>query len=325
MATTTNTDTTTTRYDSGPPTEDPARPTDASYVSQASTEADAIETRERARDLGTTIEALSQKCATTRKTITSLELHRNGIQQHGRGWPLLAVGLLAIVTVALEYFPATQFSQIFPADDTQRKIYTATFTIVPAVLALALGELLRRRRHPEKQVLMDMILLVFVTLMTVAFLLIGYQLRLAYTTESGTGGLGLTPAMEALALTSIATIGVVLTVVSAYYRESLEMFRVRWKLAAEIRELRTLESHLQANKRDLERAQSALPGNAKLGTPESSDGRGQRNGVAPGTSSAQASANGSNGTSAENSSSEPPDGREKPTAEPAKNSGDGNP
>jgi hypothetical protein len=230
------------------------------YVSHANRTTDTMATGERVRDLRQRIKQLNEDCDQLQLQIASDERTRHAIEEHGRGWQLLAVVLLGIVTIGLEYFPATQFTQIFDASDTQRSLFTAIFTIVPAVLALALGELLRRCRVPTRQRGMDTLLLVAVAILTIAFLGIGFSLRLAYTSASATGAIGLTPAMEALALTSIAAIGIALTVVSANYREGIPMYQISRKLARMRAELAELENHLKIDQRDLERAEAAYRG-----------------------------------------------------------------
>lgn len=230
------------------------------YVSHANRTSDTINTGERVRDLRQRIKQLNADCDQLQLRVASKERDRNSIEDHGRGWPLIAVFLLGIVAIGLEYFPATQFTQIFDTSDAQRVTFTAIFTVVPAVLALSLGELLRRCRVPVPQHMRDTILLASLGILTAAFLAIGFLLRLAYTSASGTGAIGLTPWMEALALTSIATIGIALTVVSAYYREGLPMYRVSRSLKQLQAQLAELEAHLKADQRDLERAEAAYRG-----------------------------------------------------------------
>jgi hypothetical protein len=107
---------------------------------------------------------------------------------------------------------------------------------------------------------MDTFLLFGAAALTVTFLAIGFWLRLAYTSASATVAIGLTPWMEALALTSIATIGVVLTVISAYYREGIKMFHVSRSLTRLRGELVEVENHLKIDQHDLERAEAAYRG-----------------------------------------------------------------
>lgn len=246
--------------DDAKPVEHEEMPAALGFVSHANRTSDTIATGERVRDLRQRIKQLSEDCDQLQLQIASKERDRNAIEEHGRGWPLLAVVLLGIVTVGLEYFPATQFTQIFDASDTQRLVFTAIFTVVPAVLALALGELFRRLRVPTRQHTMDTILLGGVGILTLIFLGIGLSLRLAYTSAAATVAIGLTPWMEAMALTSIATIGIALTVVSANYREGIPMFRISRTLARLRRELAELENNLKTDQYDLERAEAAYRG-----------------------------------------------------------------
>jgi cation transport ATPase len=236
-----------------------------SFVADASSDADRRATDNRIRDLQERISDLELTCSDEKFQIASSERHRDAIPQHGRGWPLIMVVLLALLTVALEYLPAYLFTQIFSADYNTWRMLTITFTVIPAALAIALGELLHRLREPAQQRAIDMILLVTVACAALVFLAIGYQLRIAYTTALDHGNLDINSWMEAIALTSVAAIGIILTVVSGYYREGLEMLMVRWKLGRLQRNLQTNEAHLKANRRDIERALSSLPSEARAG------------------------------------------------------------
>ncbi len=151
---------------------------------------------------------------------------------------------------------------------------------VGALLALFLGELIRRMRAPARQHVREKILLAAVAAFVVVFLVVGYELRIAYTNNAATGGatvMALTAPVEALALTLMAAIGIAFTVISSYYREGIEAFRVRWALQRLHGELATNEAHLKANQRDLDRAmKSAYDGGngratVQSDTPRSAD------------------------------------------------------
>ncbi|HEY6236154.1 MAG TPA: hypothetical protein VIW69_13730 [Candidatus Elarobacter sp.] len=290
------------RDDDAKPVEHEEMPAALGFVSHANRTSDMIATGERVRDLRQRIKQLSEDCDQLQLQIASKERDRNAVEEHGRGWPLLVVILLGIVTIGLEYIPATQFTQIFDANDTQRSVFTGIFTVVPAVLAIALGELLRRLRVPSRQHTMDTILLGGVGILTLIFLAIGLSLRLAYTNSVVTSAIGLTPWMEAVALTSIATIGIALTVVSANYREGIPMYRISRNLAGLRRELAELENHLKTDQHDLERAEAAyrgepVPAYSKWSARKPTPTPGAGNGVPPGSSTNGSPENGRwNGT-----------------------------
>ncbi len=230
------------------------------YTARASSDADLGATSQRVLDIQERITHFKLACSDGATHIQGAEARRNGIPQYGRGWPLMLVGALAIVTVALEYLPASLFTQIFTEVRGQWQMLTITFTAIPAVLAIGLGELLHRMREPSRQRPIESTLLVVVALATVIFLAIGYQLRVGWLSQSGHSISGLDSWVEGIALASIAAIGIILTVVSSYYREGFEMFKVRRELGRYRSELQANEGHLKANERDLDRALTALYG-----------------------------------------------------------------
>jgi hypothetical protein len=229
------------------------------YVAVSSSASDRRATEERVRDLTERVQYFTESCIDARDSIAALEQRRDALPQHARGSPLEIVAALAMITIVLEYVPARLFTQIFVyASDNVRLLLTVTFTVIGAVAAIFLGELLHRLRVPERQRAIDTSFLVLVLLVTIVFLYIGYSMRVAYTAAAETGPGA--ASVEAVALTSVAAVGIIVTVVSAYYRESLESFKVRWTLARLQRDLRTSETYLKTNKRDLMRATTAVRG-----------------------------------------------------------------
>jgi hypothetical protein len=241
----------------GPPSGHEAGP---GFVARASSDADLSATSQRVLDLQERIKHFKGECTNGMTKIDGAEKRRIGIPQYGRGWPLMLVGVLAILTVALEYLPAYLFTQIFSDDARQWRLLTITFTAIPALLAIGFGELLHRLREPATQRAIESTLLTVVALATLIFLAIGYLMRVAYTSQIGHGISNLDSRVEAIAFTSVAAIGIILTVVSSYYREGLEMFKARMELGKHRRDLQANEGHLRVNERDLDRALTALYG-----------------------------------------------------------------
>ncbi len=230
------------------------------FTARASSDADLGATAQRVLDIQERITHFKLACSDGVTHIQGAESRRNGIPQYGRGWPLMLVGALALVTVALEYLPAYLFTQILTKDAGQWRMLTITFTAIPAVLAIGFGELLHRTREPSRRRPIESTLLIVVTVATVVFLAIGYELRVGWLSQTGNSISGLDSWVEGIALASIAAIGIILTVVSSYYREGMEMFKVRRELAGYRSELQANEGHLKANERDLDRALTALYG-----------------------------------------------------------------
>src|ERR1700733_6928431 len=190
------------------------------YVAKANTAADRRLIAERIRDLKERVAHFTTSCVDGRALIAASERFRDGLPDHARGWPISLVAVLALVTVLLEWIPASLFTQVFTsANDNVRFLLTVTFTIIGVVLAVVLGELLHRVRAPERPRLIDTVFLIVVATITLLFLIIGYEMRVAYTTASAGAVFGLAAWLEALALTAIAAIGIVLTLISTYYKE----------------------------------------------------------------------------------------------------------
>jgi hypothetical protein len=235
------------------------------FVAFARSDADRRATVERIRTFQQRIDYLMTKGADAQAQIFAAERQRDGIPAHGRGWPLLTVALFASITILLEYVPANLFTQVFNGVDyTAWRMLTVTFTVIPAALAIAFGELLRRLRSAEEQRVIDWVMLILVAFATVAFLAIGYSLRIAFTTTAANASHDIQPWIEAVALTLVATVGIVLTLVSGYYREGAELFNLRWRLAWLRRLCRANEAYLGANQRDLARALASVEGELVL-------------------------------------------------------------
>ncbi|MDB5070352.1 MAG: hypothetical protein JWM87_1463 [Candidatus Eremiobacteraeota bacterium] len=196
----------------------------------------------------------NDKCDDARTELDDALGRQEGLQEHARGWPLLMVLLLGALSVALEYYPASLFTLVFQAKDNEHVALTWIFTAIGVILALVLGELLRRTRVPERPHTIDNVFVGVVGLLALAFLYFGYVLRAAYTAAQG-GRLipGLTAQQEALALTAVATIGILLTLITAYYRESIESFFVGIRIRRLRGELQMYETNKKKNQADLDR------------------------------------------------------------------------
>ncbi len=240
----------------GKPDQD-QRVASAGYVATSNSAADRRARKEHVADLEERVAKCKENCINARAQIKAAEERQDAIPDHHRGWPLQIVAILAVISIFFEYMPASLFTQVFTAaaTDQQLILLTIVFTIIGALLAVFLGELFRRTREPVQRNVRETIVFVVVALLTVGFLALGYELRLAFTTgTSNHAVLALAAWMEALALTAVAAIGIALTVVSSYFREGYEAFTVRSALKRLHAELATNEAHLGANQRDLTRA-----------------------------------------------------------------------
>lgn len=243
--------------DAPPPGPSEGRIVAPGPMASAGSSADRRAMHDRVRGLADRVAAFQGSCDDLRTRLSEAERRQGGIEEHRRGWPLMVVVALGLVTIALEYVPASLFTQVFmSADDRLRTILTWTFTVIGVLLAVFFGELLHRLRRPERAHVRDTIFVAITAFVILMYLYIGFKLRLAYTETAGTA-VNLTAPIEAFALTSVAFIGILLTVVSAYYRESIESFFLGMRVARLRRELAESETHLRTHERDLTRACSA--------------------------------------------------------------------
>ena len=254
------------RFDSEAPHNGTVDPRRVSSVANASVSADRTATARRVVDLQGRVDRLRGDCEDVRARLDAARERREALEDHHKGWPILVVVLLGLVTVALEYVPATMYTQIFlSAGDQLRTVLTWTFTIVGALLAVVLGELLRRTRRPETQSVRDTVFTAIVGAVTLLYLYVGFKLRLAYTNASGETAVNVSGAEEAFALTMIALIGIMLTVISAYYREGFESFSTSMKVSRLQGDLARTERHRDVNQANLERARPpATPEDARI-------------------------------------------------------------
>lgn len=240
----------------GAPPDPDRRMSSVGYVASANSAADRRARNEHVADLEERVDKCEENCKNARAQITAAEERQDAIPDHHRGWPLQIVAILAVISVFFEYMPASLFTQVFTSATTNLQLHllTIVFTIIGTLLAVVLGELFRRTREPVRHHVRETVLFVLVALFTLGFLVLGYELRLAFTSSSHDALLAISAPVEALALTAVAAIGIALTVVSSYFREGFEAFQVRASLRRLRGELATNEAHLSANRRDLKRA-----------------------------------------------------------------------
>lgn len=233
-------------------------------VAKASVSEDREATQRRIVALDQQVEELAQASDDAQRRLDEARRRRDGLQTHQVGWPLYVVAILGLLTIVLEYVPASMYTQVFvSADDSLRTILTWTFTVVGAILAIVLGELLYRTRRPTDLRMHDTVFIILAMLVPAIYLYFGYRLRVAYTEVSGTTALNLSAAEEALALTSVALVGIFVTVISAYYRESTEAFIVRRRVGALQKEVNAAQVRYKQVDADLSRSKKAVADKSK--------------------------------------------------------------
>ena len=206
------------------------------------------------------IEELERRCDAGEAQIRVAQSRFDSIPAYDRGWMLEVIAVLALVSVVLEWFPARMMSLVFFfATKVELVALTLAFAVGGFLLGLLLGELLRRHRKPQPHAALDWIFLFFAGLAVAAFLGVGYALRFGYASASTDGAAGaVNPTVQALALTTLAFIGIVIAFTSGYYRESVEALRVRWRLSRLRGALRADEAHLEATRHELAAANRAF-------------------------------------------------------------------
>ena len=205
------------------------------------------------------VEALERACAGSESQIADAQSHLDALPAHERGWPIEVIGILAVVAIVLEWYPARMMSLVFFfASKVELIALTAAFAVGGFLLGLLLGELLRRHRRPQLHAALDWVFLCAAVVAVLGFLGIGYELRLAYATASSDAAQSpVQPVIQALALTTLAFIGIVIAFTSGYYRESGEAMGVRYRLGGARRRMRTNERHLEAVRAEVEAAERA--------------------------------------------------------------------
>ena len=233
-----------------------------------------LDSLQRARSRIVDLEA---RCAGGEAHIQAAQSRLDGVPAYERGWALELIGLLALVAIVLEWYPARMMSLVFFfATAVELVALTAAFAIGGFLLGLLLGELLRGHRRPQAHAALDWVFLSCAVVAVVAFLVVGFELRLAYATASSDAAQSpIGPAVQAAALTTLAFIGIVLAFTSGYYRESGIAAQLRRRVARLHGQLRTDERHLEAMRAELEAAERAhqrisaadVPASAASGEP----------------------------------------------------------
>ena len=200
------------------------------------------------------------KCAAGEAQIRAAQSRYESLPAYERGWMLEMIGVLAIVSIVLEWFPARMMSLVFYfATAVELAALTAAFAVGGFLLGLLLGELFRRHRKPQPHAVLDWIILGCAWAAVIAFLAVGFMLRLAYASASNDASAApMTPMVQAAALTTLAFIGIVIAFTSGYYRESAEALHVRRRLSRLRGELRANEAHLEATRHELSASERAF-------------------------------------------------------------------
>ena len=202
---------------------------------------------------------LEAKCAAGETRIRAARSRFDALPAHERGWMVEVVALLAVVSIVLEWYPARMMSLVFFfASAIELVALTAAFAVGGFLLGLLLGELLRRHRKPQAHEALDWVFLAAAIVAVVAFLVVGYELRLGYARASIDAAQSpLEPMVQAAALTTLAFIGIVIAFTSGYYRESVEALATRRRLGALNAGLRADQRRLEATRGELEGAERA--------------------------------------------------------------------
>jgi hypothetical protein len=233
---------------------------------------------------------LEQNCAANEGQIRAAQTRFDSLADHDRGWILEIVIALAVISIVLEWFPAHMMSLVFfTASAVELTFLTAAFAGGGFLLGLVLGEMARRYRMPQRHTLIDQLCFVLAALAVVAFLGIGFELRMGYaatSTDANTPA-AVGPAILAAALTTLAFIGIVIAFTAGYHRESFETLGLRYRIRNLHDRLKVSEAQLQATQRELGAAERAsvvaADGGARVQT-VTSDGsytNGSSNGVSP--------------------------------------------
>jgi len=214
----------------------------------------------RIADAMLTIEDLERRRNMEETSLRAGRAHLDSLQPYDRGWMLEVIVPIAAISILLEWYPARMMSLVFFfASHIELNALTAAFAVSGFFLGFVEGELLRRYRVPQPHSVVDRSLLVAVSAAIVAFLIVGYILRVGYATAASDALAGpLSPGAQAAALTTLATIGIIMAVASGYCRESIEAWAVRKRLARLRHDLRSDVHLLEATRRELTSSERAF-------------------------------------------------------------------
>ena len=212
---------------------------------------------------------LEQNCAAGEAQIRAAQTRFDSLADHDRGWILEIIVVLAMISIVLEWFPAHMMSLVFfTASAVELTFLTAAFAGGGFLLGLVLGEMARRYRMPQRHTLLDQLCFALAGLAVVAFLAVGFELRMGYAaTSTDTINPALLPAVLAAALTTLAFIGIVIAFTAGYHRESFETLGLRYRLRNLHANLKVSEAQLNATQRELGAAERAASVAAEGSTP----------------------------------------------------------
>src|ERR1700722_19308857 len=93
---------------------------------------------------------LERNCAAGEAQIRAAQTRFDALPAYDRGWMLELIGVLAVLAIVLEWYPARMMSLVFFfASAVELMALTAAFAAGGFLLGLVLGELARRYRMPQ--------------------------------------------------------------------------------------------------------------------------------------------------------------------------------
>ncbi len=196
---------------------------------------------------------LEQRCAAGEAQIRAAQTRFDALPAYDRGWMLELIGVLALLAIVLEWYPARMMSLVFFfATAVELVALTCAFAAGGFLLGLLLGELARRYRIPQQHTFLDGVCFGLAALAVTAFLAVGFELRMGYAQASSDGVTSaIGPVVQAAALTTLAFIGIVIAFTAGYHRESFDSLALRHRLSRLRAALRTNELHLASTEHEL--------------------------------------------------------------------------
>jgi len=233
--------------------------TSPSYQQRVSRTSDQAVLNARVHRAQLKLDELEQTCNADEAQIRAAETRFEALPAHDRGWAIEVVAILAVISIALEIYPAHLMSLVFfGANGPELGLLTAAFAGGGFLLGLVLGEMARRYRVPQRHTLIDHLCFVFALIAVIAFLAVGFELRMGYaaaSTDSTNPAIG--PLVQAAALTTLAFIGIVVAFTAGYHRESYGTVALRYRLINLRSNLKSSETQLQATRHEFAAADRA--------------------------------------------------------------------
>gem|GEM_PF-5828813 len=182
------------------------------------------------------VEHQAQRMRRLSDALDPVRVKLRSVPDHERGWPVEAVGLLSLLAVVLEWFPALLTARVYlEGDPAVLLMLTASFAVMGAALGDFLGHALRAFRQGSHPSVTHGVFAVVIGVLALLYLRAVYLIRV-----------GIPPSADALVpsptlaagLVILSAAGMAVACFAAYHAEGFGCFLLRldermtkWRLA----------------------------------------------------------------------------------------------